>query len=219
MNPQWEQRPIQKNRRQVLRRIEAHLCININEHGYDMNWLVNRAPSTQHRFPLWHWRIHQEPETLKLHRRKRKDHKLDSLCWAYVGRLKRSRQHSPFVMNGLPIKAESGYYQPPRCIKWGRWDIKDSCRAHTSRHSSRDCTAEFIEWVRRQQPLCHEPTSNQSNKGCHKSNHPQSANHPVVKAQMGQNQTINRTTNKENKVRARFMREEIHYYFLKEAEN
>ena len=48
MGPQWEQRPIQKNRRQVLRRIEAHLYITINKHGYDMNWLLNRAPGTQH---------------------------------------------------------------------------------------------------------------------------------------------------------------------------
>ena len=52
MSSQWEQRPIQKNRRQVLRRIEAHLYININKHGYDMNWLINRAPGTQHRFPF-----------------------------------------------------------------------------------------------------------------------------------------------------------------------
>ena len=154
---------------------------------------------------------------------------IDSLC--SIGRFIKSRRHQSFIgekgriisrvvcVERIPdnlskadsihllswtdylIKAESRYHRPPRCIKWGRWDISVSCQAYTSRHSPRDYPAEFIEWTRRQQSLRLVLTSNQFKLGCHKSYHPQSESPTAGKAQVGQNQTINRTANKENKVR------------------
>ena len=37
----------------------------------------------------------------------------------------------------------------------------------------------------------------------------------LLKPKWDENQTINRTENKENKIRAKFIREQIHCYFLK----
>ena len=60
------------------------------------------------------------------------------------------------------------------------------CPMRTSRRSSRDWPAEFIEWIRKQCLIRYVPTSNHSKRDCHMSYHPQSESLPTGEAQVGQ---------------------------------